>query len=273
MIGRRKQSYKNPAHYRLDFIKENTLNRVWSIRMTRARVIMVSCAIVAAGAALLWVFFAFTPLRQLLPGALRGDLRSRYVDTALRLDSLENAARANETYLANLMQIMRGEAHKDTSDSTALLAYSDSLLAASEAEREFVAQYESDQRFNLSVLAPLAAEGMVFNSPASAGVTVSENPSRKAIDLSGSAAMPLASIYRGTVVAIVNRPDGLSTIIVQHPNDFISIYDGVDEVFTSRGAKVAAAQRIGHAPASGKASFELWHKGTALNPKEYITLQ
>ena len=39
-----RHSYKNPARFRLDFIKENTFNRLWTVRMTRARVVLVSAA-------------------------------------------------------------------------------------------------------------------------------------------------------------------------------------------------------------------------------------
>ena len=73
----RAERYKNPARFRLDFIKENTYNRLWSIRMTRGRVIAVSAASVAAMAALIWMVIAYTPMRQLLPGARRGVSRGR----------------------------------------------------------------------------------------------------------------------------------------------------------------------------------------------------
>lgn len=49
---------RNPARFRLDFIKENTFNRLWSIRMTRTRVVVVSLVIAAAGLALVWAIFA-----------------------------------------------------------------------------------------------------------------------------------------------------------------------------------------------------------------------
>ena len=98
-VRREGPGYRNPARYRLDFIKENTFNRVWSVRMTRARVFLVSAAIIAGGAALLWVIIAYTPVRQLLPGALKGDLRAQYIETAVKLDSLEQAAARNRAQL------------------------------------------------------------------------------------------------------------------------------------------------------------------------------
>ena len=101
--------YKNPARYRLDFIKENTFNRLWTVRMTRVRVVIVSVAAMLALVALVWAVIVYTPLRHFVPGTLKGDLRAQYLETALRLDSLEQNARANEAYLASVLAIMRGE--------------------------------------------------------------------------------------------------------------------------------------------------------------------
>ena len=73
--------------------------------MTRAKVVMASAATVAAVAALIVVLIVFTPLRQLVPGTLKGDLRARYLEDALRLDSLESVVAANDAYILSLIHI------------------------------------------------------------------------------------------------------------------------------------------------------------------------
>ena len=250
---KREDKVKNPAIYRLDFIHENTFNRVWSVRMTTLRVALVSAAVAAGGAALVWCVMAYTPMRRLLPGALTHDLRAQYVEVALKLDSLEQAARANDAYMANLLNIMRGEVAIEPAAAVEVPeARIDSLLAASEAEKAFVRRYEDEERFNLSVLAPLAAEGMVFTSP---------------MPVPGVA----AAAYRGTVVGVTVGTDGLSTVTVQHPNDFISMYSGLRDVYVDKGRKVIGGQRIGSAPVRQAPGFELWHGGSELDPEDYIS--
>lgn len=244
---------KNPAIYRLDFIHENTFNRVWSVRMTTWRVVLVAAAVAAGVAAIVWCVMAYTPMRRLLPGALKYDLRAQYIEVALKLDSLEQAARANDAYIANLVNLMRGEAPEAPASAVEVPeARIDSLLAASEAEKAFVRRYEDEERFNLSVLAPIAAEGMVFTSP---------------LPVQGIA----AAAYRGTVVSVAVGTDGLSTVTVQHPNDFISVYSGLREVYVDKGRKVAGGQRLGSAPGRERPGFELWHGGSQLNPEDYIS--
>ena len=224
--------------------------------MTRAKVALVTAAVVAGGAALLWCMMAYTPMRRFLPGTLRGDLRAQYVEAALRLDSLEHSARMTEVYLTNLMTIMR-EDFDGQSPVTSLEAVpeagADSLLAATEAEKAFLQRYEDEARFNLSVLAPIAAEGMVFTSP---------SPSPQVA----------AAVYRGTVLGVTVGADGRSTVTVQHPNDFVSIYEGLRDVYVDKGRKISAGQRIGSLPPATQLTFELWHNGTKLDPEEYIPL-
>lgn len=269
------KKFKNPSYYRLDFIKENTFNRVWSLRMTRTRVMLVSCAVAAAGAALVWVIMAYTPLRYLLPGTLHGDLRNQYLETALRVDSLEQKARLNDAYLANIAAILSDEIPEDSAKTRAekQLAITDSLLRASEAERAFLQKYEDEARFNLSVLSPIAAEGMVFSSPISATVEVSDLPGANVgLRLWAAKAAPVSAIYRGSVLGVYSRPDGTSAVTIQHPNDFISIFDGLGDVFVDKGTKLVAGQRIGHTTPGRATTFELWHKGNELNPRDYISL-
>lgn len=264
--------YKNPARYRLDFIKENTFNRLWTVRMTRVRVVIVSVAAMLALVALVWAVIVYTPLRHFVPGTLKGDLRAQYLETALRLDSLEQNARANEAYLASVLAIMRGET--DSIVPAAVPAVpetpsADSLARASAAERRFVSRYEEEERFNLSVLAPIAAEGMIFASPVPSTATV-ESLASGGVSAVQAAVLPVSAVYRGTVTGIYYDNEGRAVVTVQHPNDFVSVYSGLTDVFVNKGAKVAASQRIGHTAAGRKLVFELWHNGALLAPGDYV---
>ncbi len=275
-LGRNsKTEFSNPRRYRLDFIAENTFNRVWTIRFSRARLIVVSTMSVAAVAALMFVIIFFTPVRKLLPGRLEGDLRSRYVDMAMRLDSLELRSIANDRYMTNLRNILSGEtdsaAVTDAVRKEISKTKADSLLAPSEAERQFVQLYEASDRFNLSVLTPIVAEGMAFYSPApEALVEAVSNDNATSVSFTQADLLPVSATYRGTVVSVYNNAEGLKTVIVQHPNDFISLYSGLSECFTKPGARLLAGERIGHSGKGNTFTFELWHSGSATDPSDYV---
>ncbi len=265
--------YSNPRRYRLDFISENTFNRVWTIRFTRIRVILFTALVLASVAALFFVILFYTPVRGFLPGQLKGDLRSNYVSMALRLDSLTQRVRANDAYVANIRSVMLGEIDPEQArrELSAPGNVEDTIIGTSEAERIFVRQFEEAERFNLSVLAPIAAEAMVFYSPVASGVQPEVESDATIARVSSKSTLPVSAIYRGSVVSVVNSGDRHgSVVIIQHPNDFLSIYNGLDDVCVKPGEKVVAGQRIGHTAPGEVMSFELWHGGMVLAPEDYI---
>ena len=266
-------TFHNPRRYRLDFISENTFNRVWSVRMGRVRVWLVSVGCIAALAALIFVILAYTPVRRILPGSLSGDLRSRYQATTIKVDSLERAARLQQQYVDNIARLLHGVEPDSASEAAqaglAPTTGTDTLPAAGEAERAFVRAYDEENRFNLSVLAPVAAEGMVFNPPL-AGSAQMASVAGGGLSINAHRAVPVSAIHRGTVTGVYFSPEGTSTIVVQHPNDFVSIYGGMGDVFVERGQRVEAGQRIAHTSTRSAFLFELWHNGTSLDPREYM---
>lgn len=239
-----------PRRWRVDIVNENTLSRVIRVRFTGIRAYLALLASIAAVASLVIVFFTFTPVGKWIWG--ERSLRDRYVEMSLRLDSINNIASIHHAYAANIAAILNDSVVVDSVASEMLPALSDTLMAASEAERQFVEKFESERRFNLSVLSPIAAEGMIFESPVA---RVGEGG-------------PVMSVYRGTVIGQYVSPDGLYTIVVQHPNDFISSYGGLNNIYVSKGAKVIAGQRIG--AAENEPVFELWRNGASLDPTKYI---
>ncbi|MDE6453860.1 MAG: M23 family metallopeptidase [Muribaculaceae bacterium] len=257
---------------RLDYINEAAFSRVWSVRFSRRQALALGAVAIAAVAALVYMIMAFTPLRRLLPGALPGDMRGRYIEATLRLDSLSRAVRATDAYMANVQAIMEGSVDPDSAKAAQrpLTELTDTLMSASDAERAFVQAFESSQRYNLSVLAPIAAEAMAFYSPAP-GAESTPAADGKSVSLQGARSQGVDAVYRGSVVSATADSRGLWTIVIQHPNEFISVYSGLAECFTARGAAAATGSRIGLAPADGApVTFELWHKGNALNPADYV---
>jgi len=255
-VAKRRRAVRARRRWRVEIVNENTLARTWSIGLSGLRVWAAVAVVVGALASLIAVIFMFTPLGALLPGHLDGDLRSQYLDAALRIDSLERITRSHKAYTDNIRSIFEGTADESAAEAstTAPVAGADSLIEASEAERRFVRQFEARERFNLSVLSPIAAEGMIFENPVENGTGYVD------------------AVYRGTVISVARTTGGSYTMTVQHPNDFLSVYSRLDEVYADKGSKLIAGQRIGRTAAGVRLDFELWHAGSALDPSQYIDM-
>ena len=253
-----RRAYKARRRYRMEVINENTLGRIFSLKLSRTKAVIVAVAAVAATISLVAVVFTFTPIGNFLPGQLKGNLREQYLETALRIDSLERITREQNAYTRNIVNILSDNIDStniSTSESLLTDLSIDSLITSSEDERRFVRQFEEAERFNLSVLSPIAAEGMIFEAPTDSDEGIGE----------------ISSVYRGTVIGISTDFNGTLSITIQHPNDFISVYNNLEQTYVEKGSKVTIGQRIGRTKKSKPLSFELWHSGSLLNPSHYIS--
>ncbi len=247
---------KTRRRWRVEIINENTLARVWSMRLSEFKAWIACGALIAAIGSLIAVILIFTPIRSLLSGELPGDLRDRYTELALKLDSVSERARISEAYSANIVAILTDSVSEDDVRRRVetSVATTDSFITASEREKQFVQQFESRERFNLSVLSPIAAEGMIFEAPTATDAGTGN----------------VCAIYRGTVIALDYGSNGLGVIAIQHPNDFISVYSNLSDTYVEKGAKILAGQRIGASTTDAPLLFELWHSGTLLDTPKYI---
>jgi lipoprotein NlpD len=81
----------------------------------------------------------------------------------------------------------------------------------------------------------------------------------------------------GTVVFTGYDPQYGNIIELQHKNGFISIYKHNELLLKRTGDRVIAGEAIALVGNTGSLStgphlhFELWFKGTSVNPEEYIS--
>lgn len=278
-IKKHKHSFKTKSRFRLSFINENRFNEVWTMKFTRTEIVIASILLVAALSCLAATIIVMSPIRTLLPGYLKEGQRQENIVNSMRIDSLTTRVNINNAYISNLESLLANPA--DSLPSAATVQHGeplspDSLLPASENERQFVRQFEENERFNLNVLSPIAADGISFYPPVSGATELNaEGQNEFSITLTAPPSSTVCAIYAGTVVDSYMTRGSRNTIILQHPNGFVSKYSGIHTPFAKTGEKIAKGAVIGitSPKESGQetaVTFELWNKGAALNPREYI---
>lgn len=278
---RHKGDFVRRRRYSLTLRSLSSLSDVWEFRASRRGMIMSAVGVFAATGLFWFLVYVYTPLRGVLPVGMSYDLREDYDEMSLRLDSIIEAQRITDAYAANIERVLMLTDIADTAaaapsgETVPKVLPLDSLIESSAAERSFVSRFEQAERYNLSVLSPILADGMTFFPPVS-GLMVEDRVSEagipSAVAVPGSMA-PVSAVYRGTVLNSYYTTGRGLTIVVQHPNDFVSIYTGLAEAFVTRGGKVSAGTRIGLADGRKYPfSFELWHNGSPLPVREYVTM-
>lgn len=268
-----------PHRYRLSFFNDGTLNRVWTIGMSRRRMwfyIGVVCLLIAlAGACMI----SFTPLKVLLPGYLRPAERREYIAASEKLDSIVERANQTDAYLNNIENILSDNIPADSlylvPPPPASLQFDDESLQPSTAEAAYLEQYLAKNSFDLTLTGTGDKDVFpIFSPPVdNAMVKRGSKPSATRILLTGKM-NPVRSIASGTVVDAAHVPGGKTKVVVQHADGYLSVYGGLDEAKVAVGDKVVKGGRIGTVHANGDNTtpldFALWRNGTLLQPLDFV---
>lgn len=268
--------------YKLSFFNENTLEEVWSFRLSQLSAFVVLALFAFLLIALTALLIVTTPIRNYLPGYLDVEIRKEIVQNALRADSLERTLSIQALYLDNLKGLLTGEMPVDSIRSIDSLSrvQPDFNIPRSAREEAFVRSFEEEEKYNLTVLNPdhVPTDGVFFYKPVK-GVVSSRYEAEKGhfgIDLVTAPKESVLSTLDGTVVFTGTDPNYGNVIQVQHKNGFLSLYKHNELLLKKVGDHVTAGEAIALVGNTGKLStgphlhFELWYKGNPVNPEEYI---
>ena len=272
--------------FQLSIFNESTLENVFSLRVSLLDGLFLAASVFVVFFFLSLVLLVHTPLKSLLPEDLDPKLRKQLVGEAFRVDSLADVMDKQTRYITVLKEIISGDIPVDTLKKIGKDIPLDTLanrhlelMKATEKEKEFREGYEESEKYNLSILNEQPKEeGLLFYQPTKGKITTAFNPKLKSygVKIQISDRQPTLSVLDGTVLFAGYTSDYDYVIEVQHNNDYISVYKYNTELLKKQGDKVKAGQAIGivgKTPGSvglPQLYFELWHKGVALNPQDYI---
>ena len=239
-----------------------------------------------------YLVIAFTPLKQSIPGMpeLSGELALRKIDleNIQYLEKMKHHSNVETLYFENLISILNDEVPSDptSQDSTynrdstdyAIMDFStsqqDSMLRAKIDLRE---KYElHDNGLNVSPNDDM--KGVFFFTPINGSISASFNSKEGhfGVDIVAPKDEAIMATLDGTVVFKDWTPENGHIIYLQHNYNLISVYKHNSFVLKKVGEFVEAGEPIAIIGNSGRLStgphlhFELWHKGMALNPEEYM---
>ncbi len=250
----------------MTFVSENTLNTLWTLRMSRTRAWIFGALCVAAVGALVALLFGLTPLGSILPGYMRPDQRRAQIESGLRIDSLLERQAVQTAWIENIEAILTGDVDTAATASAteAVPEIADTLIPASAAERKFVEEWTERERYNLTLVNPAVASTMSFRQPV-ATVLRRDTLSGPAIRIETTREATVNAIQGGTVIdSHLDVASGRQSIIIQHPNEFISRYDGIAKSFVTIGQRVQPGTAIGILGSDGTMTLTIWRAGTPL---------
>ena len=266
--------------YRLTITNENTLEDVITLHVSKLN--GLSWLIFALGVlfVIASLIVSYTPLRNYLPGYMNSEIRAQVVDNALRVDSLQQLVERQNLYIMNIQDIFRGNIKADTVRSINSLTTlrQDSLMKRTKREEEFRKQYEEKEKYNLTTLTAISADGLNFYCPTRGIVSASFNAEQRhyGTDIAANPGESVLATLDGTVILSAYTAETGYVIQVQHRQDFVSVYKHCGSLLKREGDTVKGGEAIALVGNTGQLTtgphlhFELWHRGRALNPEIYI---
>lgn len=268
--------------YRLVVLNDDTFEEKLSLKLSRLNVFILTgfSAILLIGVTILLI--AFTPLREYIPGYSSTALKKEAYNLSLVTDSLERQVNFNKRYLLNIRNIIEGKPPISLSDT----AITDSVIEAElnrsiskedSLLREFV---EEEERFNIasgerrlqrndiSFFTPL--KGLVTN-----GFDLSEN--HLGIDVVADENEVIKAAQDGVVIFAEWTAETGYVLLVQHPDEFITVYKHNSALLKKQGEIVRSGEPIAIIGNTGEFTsgphlhFELWNNGFPVDPQNYIS--
>lgn len=268
--------------YKLSFINENTLEEVWSFRLSQLSV-FISLGVFAFSLVAFTAFIIImTPIRNYLPGYLDVEVRKEIVQNALRADSLERMIEIQNLYLKNVTGIISGTIELDSIREIDSLARVDAdfEIPRSPEEEEYVKNFEQEEKYNLTVLNtnPLPMDGLFFYKPVNGFISshYQADIHHFGVDIAAASKESVLATLDGTVMYAGYDPNQGNVIQLQHKNGFVSVYKHNELLLKEPGEQVVAGEAIALVGNTGKLStgphlhFELWYNGKPVNPEDFI---
>lgn len=268
--------------YKVTVLNENTLEELTHWRVSALRFFVWSFLLILLILALFSTLILTTPLRHLLPENVDVGLRKEVVRQAILVDSLTEEVSLRQAYINTFRDVAMGNISIDTTIQSAnVLAHErdERLLEKSEKEKEFCANFEEAEQYNLSAPATNdLPENMVFMKPIQGIITETFSSAKNhlGIDIQALPKSTVLAVFQGVVLFAGYNPQEGYIMQVIHPQNYISVYKGAAMILKKSGDIVQTGEVIATMDPNSSNNmlhFELWNGMQALDPTKYIVLE
>jgi len=277
---------KKKRKLRLSVFDDHTLEEVRTVKLSKPLLFSIVGTIILLIFVIVFLLLIYTPLNLFIPSKTSLRIKNHVIETSLAIDSLERKVNVEKTYLTHLKNIIQGKVATDTFNVNSL--YNDTSVVISKSEFEStdldsiikaeldannIATLEKNEKIketlkNIHFIVPL--KGLVSDE-------FDANKTHFGIDIVPGNNETVLATLSGTVILSTWSVETGYIIGIQHNWDLVSFYKHNSVLLKKVGDRVKSGESIAIVGNSGEQTtgphlhFELWHKGTPTNPRDYIT--
>lgn len=289
----KKKSFSERLRAKYFFIlrKEENFEEKFSLKLTPISLFLVTGGLVVLLIILVISLVAFTPLREYIPGYADVNVHRNLILLSQKTDSLTEALQEREAYMDNLKRILNGEPGKNDSGSSKHTpnAVSENkvkaFVAPSRDDSAIRKEVESQNPYNVDVTNNLGAtksgdniNDYFFFTPLKGIITngFSPNKAHFGVDIVAKENEAIKATLEGTVILSTWTLATGNVLIIQHTNNLLSVYAHNSVLLKKAGDYVKAGDVIAIIGNTGELTtgphlhFELWYRGSPVNPQQYM---
>lgn len=271
------------SRYRLIIYNDSTFQTVWSTKLTKINILVIGGIGSLVLIFLTVLVIAYTPAKLLIPGYPSGNVRNLMVQNAILADSLEQQIKIRDEYFENIKAIIKGEIPEEA------VPEEDTVTAP--VDMGEMHMYDHDSLFRQNLLEEQLdlslgkgetrrtnLAGIHFFTPLQGMISqkFDKTTDHFAVDVVGLPNSRISAVMEGTVIFADYTVETGYVIYIQHDNNLVSVYKHNSQLLKKVGDHVNAGEVIAFMGNTGELTtgphlhFELWHKGTPLDPEKHI---
>jgi len=276
---RKNIAIKSKTHYILVIRNRETWEEKLTLTLTPRNLILLFSGLMVLFTILILLLLTRTPIREYVYGSGTDEkYKTEYLTLNYLKDSLEQRLQTIDKERNNLLNILMGRDsiyRNAPKPDTMGLGGNFGGDKVSDEEQELREQLENG---DINKMNTVVYTGNSMYTPVMGFITDSFNlkTNHFALDIAAPKNSAIKSVLNGTVILSTWTPENGNIIVIQHPNDFISVYKHnsallkKDGNFVSAGEPVALVGNTGELSSGYHLHFELWQKGVPVNPKDFI---
>ena len=269
---------RNREKHKLSFTDDASYQEKWSFRLSTFNLYMLLTVYTIFIIMILFLLIRFTGMSNLFVKGPPAHSVEQINENSRMIDSLSSGISSRQMYLDDLKKILMGQPFNDSTNAS----QNDSAFVNYEADFEkspedslLRYQVENDGKNEPEISYDF------FSAPIKGRVSQSFNrdEGHYGVDVVTEKDSPIKSCFEGTVVFAGWTTDEGKVIILQHHNDFISVYKHCSSLLKKVGERVQTGDPIAIVGSTGEHStgshlhFEMWKKGLPLDPQEFINFK
>lgn len=268
---RKRISKKFKNRYRVILRQDENLEEKIAVVLTPWNVIIAVFSSLLLFGVFIYFLLAYTPLNHLFPTKSAKYSNIEQYAMVQKIDSLEVRLAQLNLQSEVLGKVLAGED---------IVMGQEVVNEAMEANNVQEAIPSGKQNGKSATVRPAekTAINYSFFIPLKGVVSDTFNVDRKhlGIDIAANSKDVIKSVQNGTVIFAAWTPSSGHTLLIQHPNDFISVYKHnavllkKEGTFVRAGDAIALVGNTGELTSGPHLHFELWKKGVAVNPVNFI---